>query len=173
MSRLASRLDETKAQYNRVRSQLKQALQSAGNPTSGSSDKLMQQFREQVEDLERQLDASKQENEQLRNQTLSNENESDAREELKQTEQKLVQLQVETSRERAEMSRQRAELERLKDELGEKVRTAKKAGNADIRVQAIRQHLREIHEEEKSERAVQKNNGLGGRISRLLGSVGR
>ena len=49
------------------------------------------------------------------------------------------------------MSRQRAELERLRGELEDKLNSAKEIGHADSRVQAIRQHLREIHEEEKLE----------------------
>ena len=44
--------------------------------------------------------------------------------------------------------------------------------DADSRVMAMRQHLRDIHEEEKLEQEERKQRSLGGRISRLLNRVG-
>lgn len=170
LSRLRSQLDETTARHKRTQVQLKKVLQSKNVASGEATNDLIPTFRAQVEELENRLEAATKEIDQLRRQALCDEKETESRDELHEMEQKLLQQEVETARERAEMSRQRAELEQLKGELGEKLSSAKDTGNGDARLRAMRQHLREIHEEEKTEREERRQRSLGGRISRLLGS---
>jgi pSer/pThr/pTyr-binding forkhead associated (FHA) protein len=173
MGRVLNRLKEAQSQQRHVEAQLKQVLQSKGNNLAEASKALLQKSRDQIQDLQQQLEQVKDQNEQLRQQALCSEGEVKAHEELKQMEQKLLEAQVESSRERAEMARQRAELESLKDELAQQLNSAKDIDNADTRVRAMRQHLRDIHEEEKNALEEKRQRSLGGRISRLLNRVGR
>lgn len=173
LGRVKDQLDETTARHKQTQIHLKKVLQSKSVASGEAAEDLILSFREQVEELEKRLEASTTEIDQLRRQAQSDEKETASRDAMHEMEQKLLQQQVETARERAEMSRQRAELEQLKSELEEKLRTAKNTGNGDTRLQAMRQHLREIHEEEKIEREEQRQRSLGGRISRLLGSSKR
>lgn len=173
MERVLNRLLEAKAQNQHLETQLKQVLQTKGNNLAEGSKELIQKSRNQIHDLQKRLEAANEENENLRRQSLCDESEVKAKEELQQMEQKLLEVQVETSRERAEMARKRAELENLKDELEQKLSSAKVADNADSRVKAMRQHLRDIHEEEKIEREEKRQRSLSGRISSLLSRVGR
>ncbi len=171
--RVKNRLEEVTARHKQTQVQLKKVLQSKTASGGGDSIDLIHKFREQVEELEHRLEASTTEIDQLRRQAVGGPDAGQAHEELKEMEQRLLQQQVDTARERAEMSRQRAELELLKGELEEKLRSTKNTGNGDARLSAMRQHLREIHEEEKIEREAKRQRSLGGRISRLLGATGR
>lgn len=173
LGRVKNRLVETVARHKQTQVQLKKVLQFQGGAPGNNSSDLISKFREQIEDLEKNLEASRQENDQFLRQGSGSDQEAEAQEAFRQMEQKLLQQQVETSRERAEMSRQRAELERLKGELESKLRTEKNTGNGDAQLREMRQHLREIHEEEKLEREEKRQRSLGGRISRLLGSSSR
>ncbi len=160
-------------QQRHVDAQLKQVLQSKGNNLAEASKAILQKSRDQIQDLQQQLEQANEENERLRQQALNSEGEVKAHAELQQMEQKLLAAQVESSRERAEMARQRAELESLKDELAQKLNSAKNVDNADTRVRAMRQHLRDIHEEEKNALEEKRQRSLGGRISSLLNRVSR
>ena len=173
MGRVLNRLKEAQAQHHQVETQLKKVLQSKGHKLSEASKDLIQKSRNQIQELQQRLEASKEENERLRQQMTSSEGEVKAREELQQMEQKLMQLEVETSRERADLARQRAELETLKDELNQKLNSTHDEDTADSRVRAMRQHLRDIHEEERTAEEEKRQRSLGGRISRLLHRVGR
>ena len=170
LNRLNSQLAETLARHKQTKIQLKKVLQSNSDGSSAASDDLIPALRAQVEELEKRLEAASNEVEQLRKQGVCEEKRAVSQDAFHELEQKLLQQQVESSRERAEMSRQRAELEQLKSELEEKLRTVKKTGNGDARLQAMRQHLREIHEAEKVQMEEKRQRSLGGRISRLLGS---
>ena len=85
--------------------------------------------------------------------------------ELKQT---IMQLEMAASRERAEVARERAELTRIKSELEQKCQTTKLDSDAEFRLKAMRDHLREIHSEEEIEREKQRQQSLSGRISSLF-----
>jgi hypothetical protein len=173
ISRVMDRLKEAQTQYRHVEVQLKQVLQSKGTKLADASKELIQKSREQIHDLQQRLESANHENERLRRQVQCNEGEVKAREELLQMEQKLMEVEVKSSRERAELARQRAELENLKDELEHKLNSSKVVDNADSRVEAMRQHLRDIHEEEKIALEEKRQRSLSGRISRLLNRVGR
>jgi len=88
----------------------------------------------------------------------------------------LAELQVELARERAEIARERAEVEGLKMEHENQMET-RETTEADNRIQAMRDHLREIHDKEKVEKANQlddpeQNSGsIASRISSLLQQV--
>lgn len=173
MNRILEQLKNSQVQRQQVELQLKQVIQSQGNNLSDASKEIIQKSRIQIQELQQKLEQANQENEQLQRTSPSAEGEANAKEELLQMEQKLMAVQVEASRERAEMARQRAELESLKDELEQKLSSVKVTGGADSRVQAMRQHLRDIHEEEKIALEEKRQNSLSGRISRLLTRVGR
>ena len=150
--------------YKQSRSQLKQALTSS----NGTSDELVENLRSHVEALQQRLDSANEENDQMRKRNLSEEQQTKA--ELQELEQQFIDLQVATSRERAAMARQREQLERLKDELEHKLNSKADGDDANSKIRAMRQHLSEIHEQEKGE---QKRLSLSGRISNLLGRTGR
>jgi len=171
-NRMLKQLKEARTQHKHARSQLQKALQLKGTGPSGSSNEILQKFSEQVADLQRQLEAANQENEKSRKQNLDTEKAAKAQDELQQMEQKMLQLEIETSRERAELARERVQLERVKDELEQKLNSNRELGDADSRIQAMREHLRDIHEQEKTERDERKQQSLSGRISRLLSRVG-
>jgi len=173
LSLVRSQLEESKSRHKQTQIQLKKIVQSRQIASGEDSKDLIPKFSEQVEDLETRLENATREINQLRQQVKSNQKEVQSSEALREMEQQLVQQQVDTARERADMSRQRAELESIKGELEEKLRTAKNLGGADDRVRAMRQHLREIHEEEKTKRDEKRQRSLGGRISRLLGATDR
>ena len=134
---------------------------------------MLKRLTEQNEELQKQLIAAQEENETLRAASVNVVRSASAQEELQQMEQKLMQVQVDASRENAEIFRQRAQLERLKDELQQKLNPPRELGEADTRIRVMRQHLKEIHEQEKIERDERKQRSLGGRIANLLNRVGR
>ena len=75
--------------------------------------------------------------------------------------------EVEMAQERAQMARKKAELVRLREELEASQKAIENASedNPDIKVRAFRQHLQQIHEEEKSQQ--QKRRGLASRIANI------
>ena len=170
MGRLESRLSDTREQLKVAHTQLKSALQSTTGSTNSHADELALELRQQIEQLQEQLESARIENERLCKASPVNTGD-DVHEELLRTKEELLQAKVDSSREQAELSRQRVELEQLKGELDEKLKNAKKLGNGDTRLKAMRQHLREIHEEEKIEREERRQKSLSGRISRLLQRV--
>lgn len=171
MARLVSQLKQARTLHRQADAQLKKALLCRTGESHDGSNDLVQKLREQVEELQQQLESANTEIDRLRTEASAVPTESQSSEQLREMEQKLLQSQVESSRERAEISRQRAELQRLRDELEEKLATTRKMGKADMRVEAMRQHLREIHQEEKLALETKKQSSLSGRITRLLSRV--
>ena len=64
----------------------------------------------------------------------------------------LAQMQLEIARERAEIARERAEVEELKAQQESKSEP-REVSEADSRIMAMRDHLREIHDKEAIEKA--------------------
>lgn len=171
LTRVTNQLKEARSRNKLADSQLEQALESNGNAFSDSSNHFIKKLRGQMNDLRHRLDVVEKENEELRNADRKQAAES-AGAKIQELEQKLLQQQVEFSRERADIARKRVQLERLKDELEKTNVSNHKMDDATSRVMAMRQHLRDIHEEEKLEREERKQRSLGGRIARLLNRVG-
>ncbi len=172
IERLNSLLDESKGRLRQAHGQLKQMLAAqeseSGAGVSDEARRLIQQCREQIEQLQDELASVQAENEKLKARPAASPEDAQAREQLGELKQQLAELQVSSSRERAEMARKHAELERLRDELQEKLNSAREIGQGDSRIQAMREHLREIHEQEKQQREEDRQSSLGGRIARLL-----
>jgi len=168
MSRVVSRLEDAKAQFQAAESQLAVVLQSNQDALGESSSELIRTLGDQVTELQERLNSVSQENETLRKQVDNNQTDTKTQEALHELEQKLMKAQVESSQERANLSRQRADLQRMQDELEQKLAGTKLAQNSDVRIQAMRQHLREIHQEEQNEKEERRRNSLSGRISSLL-----
>lgn len=173
IGRANKRLEEAQAHVDRVDAQFQTLLQAQQNIETGSTpseeaQSLINECRVQIEDLRTQVVSLTDENEKLRTRPMVSDDELAASEQLRDVQGKLAKLEVEVSCERAEMARKHAELERMRDELEEKLRSAQNIGKSDSRIQAMRQHLREIHEEEKLEREERKQRSLGGRIASLL-----
>ena len=175
LARLQALLSEVTFRHKQTQHQLRQVLQSKDSTgtANDASNELVLKLREQVEELEQRLEESSQENSTLQQRVSEADKQGGGEIEIRALEQKLLQQEVESSRERAEMARQRAELEALRGELEDKLRSAKNTGNGDARLQAMREHLREIHAEEKSVQEQKRQRSLSGRISRLLNSVNR
>jgi len=66
------------------------------------------------------------------------------------------------------MARRHAELEGIRDELESRLDQPRTADKSDARIRAMREHLKEIHEQEKLAKVDEKSTGLGGRIANLL-----
>ena len=163
LNRVKSQLLDSQSRYRVTQSQLKKLTCTEGKFVTENTAELLSELQEQIENLQLQLTKSNEENEKLQN--LPDDK-------MIEMEQQMLEMQVVTSRERAETARQRAELQRLKDGLEQKLANSG-TGEADMRIRAMREHLREIHDAEQIERQEQKQTGLGGRISRLLNRVGR
>lgn len=73
------------------------------------------------------------------------------------------QESVEMCQERADIARQRFELERMKQEMDEQ----KAVEGSDLRIRALRDHLKEVQATEEEERREAFETSLAGRISRL------
>lgn len=133
---------------------------------------LAQGLRNQIVTLQNQLNSAQEDAASLREQ-LGNSGPR-AEGDLQKAEQKLAEMQLESSRERAELSRQRVELNRLKSELEDRLSAPREANVADTRIRAMREHLKELHDEEveaKSNQRGTEGGGLANRIANLLQRV--
>ncbi len=165
LGRVLSQLRDSQSQFQQTESHLNKVLQCDGKLNDNGAE-ILQGLQDQVASLQTQLGGAVEENDGLREQSKN---------ELQAMEQRMLEMQVVTSREKAETARQRAELEQLKDDLEQKIAATSsvEAADADVRIRAMREHLREIHASEKIEMQEKKQLGLGGRISMLLNRVGR
>lgn len=152
--------------------QIKTLVAAGSKPSSDSAADANQtsQLQTQLEQQQRALESIQQENTELKSQLLELQ-QRDNTEGMAALEQKLACMELETSRERAEIARQRSEFESLRNEFDRKLQQKTDPGTDESRIAAMRQHLREIHEEEKSKELERKQNSLSGRISRLLNRV--
>ncbi|MEL7497476.1 MAG: FHA domain-containing protein [Planctomycetota bacterium] len=174
---LQVRLKRTQEQIQESETQFKKLLQSRASGDQGAqlsdeSRELIQACRGQIEDLRAKLEQATEQNTKLQAQVTACGDHGESSETVKQLQDKLVALQVEGSRERAEMARKHAELERIRDELEERLNNAKVIGKSDSRIKAMREHLREIHEQEQIQKEESRKNSLGGRIANLLSRLG-
>ena len=174
IERLTRQLEEARTHAKQAEKRfrkLAQAQQASPNHavTLDQASELIQECRQQIDLLRKELAQCRAENEQLRSQPSADPVLLNVRDENQQLKEKMAKLEVEGAREKAELARKHAEIERLRGDLEEKLASAKKFNKGDSRIQAMRQHLRDIHEEEKLEKEERWRQSLGGRIVRLLG----
>ena len=168
--KLKNQLSESEQRRQQAESQIQKLvdLRSGDSDKQAQSNQQIEHAKQKIVQLQRFVDAAKHENAiaQQRIQELEelNANAGDA----KELEQKLMQLELDTSRQRAEIARERAELESRLDQVNHETPNTSKLDDSDFRFAAMREHLREIHEEEKIQEAERQKNSLSGRISRLL-----
>ena len=122
----------------------------------------------QVEELRVGLRNAEEENRELLNRPVQSEDEAELRAKLSEALDELAGLRLAVSQERAETARRFAEFESMRIELDKSLPQTARDDSGDSRIRAMREHLREIHEQEQATKAKQKSDGLGGRISNLL-----
>ncbi len=165
MARFKRRFQDLQAQLQQSQMHLKQALSARSETASASDQELIRALRDQLESLQKQLDQAAVDNERLQKEDSQDGRHTTA--EYQALEQNFIELQVSTSRERAELAREKEKLTRMKEEFEKKLDSNADADDANSRIRAMREHLKEVHERECEER---KNRTLGSRISRLLGT---
>ena len=125
-----------------------------------------------VEQLRARLQQANERNQELLDRPVLAEEEVDLRAQLLEAKDELAKLRLEASQGRAETARSRAELERMRSEIEQNLSQKQRGGDdADDRIRAMREHLKEIHEQEKASEPEQKTVGLGGRIANLLSQL--
>ncbi len=160
------RADDLKAERDLAVRQLRSRnLSGPAEPDTGNPNET-NELRSQLAEMQNCLNRKDEEIEMLRKQPKEFDK-SDYESKLRSLEEKNRELEVETAREKAVISRQHAELLQVKNELEQELSKRKVLGEGDCRVQAMRQHLREIHQAEEETRKEQFDKSLAGRISKL------
>ena len=171
-ARILVRNKDLQEQLNRAETYIRKVTQTASGNSSvpQAQNEMIQELRDRQDELTMRLTAANEENERLRQEFQEkNANHGD---ELRKLEQKIVELELDACRERAEISRQRADLERAKSELEKKLQETGPLSDSDCRFAAMRQHLRDLHEQEKLTLEEKRRRSLSGRIANLLNRVG-
>ena len=148
-------LSELQMRLTQARAERREAETSAGQANADTRVEALQrvvtELRDENEAMQSKLDEA--------NKTISNlehkiENaaEDAAREES-----------VQLCQERADVARQRFELEKMKREMEER----RAVEGSDLRIRALRDHLKEVHDTEEEQRRRDFDNTLAGRVSRL------
>ena len=165
--RLNGRVHDLLAQQKHHEQVIEKALQQRTSGGGDQSDDLVQSLQQQVQDLQSKWQQSQEECEQLASQRSAAPDGDDSQT-VAELKQKIMQLEMNASRERAEVARERAGLAKLQSDLEQKDRSGKLDSDSDIRLKAMRDHLREIHSEEEGEREQKRQQSLGGRIANLF-----
>ena len=167
--RLNSRVRDLLAQQKHQEQVLEKALQQriSGGSGDDSSDELVQSLQAQIRDMQEKWQQSQEQCDQLATQRSLAPDGSDSQT-VAELKQKIMQLETDASRERAEVARERAELAKLQSELEQKCRTTAPNSDSEIRLKAMRDHLRELHSEEEVEREKRRQQSLSGRIASLF-----
>ena len=179
--RVGQREAESQAEIDSLARQVQAARQDAGvmqtqlasmesvNDGSENNDDALAVLNKQVEVLRASLQEAQEKNHELLKRPVLSDEDIDLRAKMLAAKDELAKFRLEASKERAEMARRHAELESIRDELELRVsKTSRSSGESDARLRAMREHLRDIHAEEKAAKAEQKSNSLGGRIATLL-----
>ena len=167
---LESQLKIARSDADVIHSQL-QSL-SVARDDSTKQDAAVTMLNKQVEGLRISLQQANEENRKLLERPVQSEDEIDVRARLLEKEDELAKVRLEASRERAEMARRLAKLENIRDDLEMRLQqTPRNVDKGDSRIQAMREHLKEIHAEEQAAKAEKKSNSLSGRIANLLARV--
>ena len=182
--RLGQRELESTAEVDRLTKQLKVArddtavLQtqlrsvSVSGSDSDNQAEAVIDLNNKVEKLRVSLQEANEKNQELLGRPVQLEDEVDLRSKLREAQDELAKLRLEASQERAETARRRAELEIVRAELARHLSpTSRSSDSGDSRIQAMREHLKDIHEQEQATKVELQTSGLGGRISNLLSKL--
>ena len=155
-------IERLKSERDHLEKQIQAVSRSTDKASASSSatEEMLSSLREQNEKLQAELSDSQSDAEALRRKTEHNDGVDS--EQFVEMQDKLRALEIELSQERASIARERVEITRLKDEMENRANAPN--DDSDCRMQAMRQHLRELHEQESNER---NRRSLGARISRL------
>ncbi len=160
--RISQRDAEWEASLSSLQSRLAQAQDerreaetsagaASGDPRVEALQRVVSTLREEKDQLLGELEAEREKVRHLERE-LEDERNSESRRES-----------VEMCQERAELARQRFELEKLKRELEEQ----RAVEGSDLRIKALRDHLKEVHTKEEREREERYQKSLAGRVARL------
>ena len=163
---LTQQLKAAKSDSAVVQAQLQSV--SAAQSDGDQQNEAVVALNHQIEELRTSLQAANEANRELRERPVQSDDQIDLQSKLTETQDELANLRLQTSQERAEMARRHAELESIRDELESRLEQSRSVDKSDTRIRAMREHLREIHEQEKLTKVEEKSNGLGGRIANLL-----
>ena len=179
--RVGQREAESQAEIDSLARQVQAAKEDAGvmqtqlasivsvNDGSEKNDDALAVLNKQVEVLRASLQEAQEKNRELLKRPVLSDEDIDLRAKMLAAKDELAKFRLEVSKERAEMARRQAELESIRDELELRVsKSSRSSDESDARLRAMREHLRDIHAEEKAAKAEQKSNSLGGRIATLL-----
>lgn len=166
--RLNGRVHDLLAQQKHHEQVLEKALQQRTANGSVQSDDLVLSLQAQVQDLQDKWQQSQEECDRLTSQQSSVPPTDGDSQSVTELNQKIMQLEMDASRGRAQVARERAELAKLQSDLEQKCRTNSPDSESEFRLQAMRDHLRELHSEEEVERENRRQRSLGGRIASLF-----
>jgi FHA domain len=159
---LQGRIDALHADRERFSERLKELGNRDGTAASA---KLIEDLREEVETLRRKLDLAEQACAALRKKIDDTEFQNSIEARDKYIEQKIREERLEMAQEHTRIARERAEVARMKAQLETKAPPEpQKLDEATCRVQAFREHLKDVHVKESRERDTKK---LSSRLARL------
>lgn len=168
---LKKHLVEARSLQQQTNERLQSFIEHKSSEGDAASSEIVDGLKEQINSLQQQLKSAHDEAEQARKQLEEKVATTPAEDVELLSGQKLAEIQLESSRERADLSRQRVELKKLRIELESRLEEPKEVNNADTRIQAMREHLKELHSKEQEEKQKRKDSGMTGRIANLLNRV--
>jgi len=151
---------------SRAEENLGAAIKSGGNEQAQQVEEHIAQLRSDNRELAQKLQNATETNAKLQRAIDAHQQHTDGQS-VDELYKKLRQQELDIAQERAEFARLRAEMARAQDETGQLGDKHENLQKTDLRLKALRDHLREIHDEEKEERANKSSNSLTSRISRL------
>jgi len=159
---LQTRIDALNADRQHFSDRLKELGNREGTAASA---KLIEDLRDEVETLRRKLELADQACATLRKKIDDAEFQNSIEARDKYIEQKIREERLEMAQEHAKIARERAEVARMKAQLQNKAAPEpQKMDEATCRVQAFREHLKDIHVRESKDRDT---NKLSSRLARL------
>jgi chromosome segregation ATPase len=156
---LRQRLNEVIAERDRAERALSQAdsEQHGGDP----SQETLISLRQQITQLQQTLSVHERDKATLEQKLAAAQADTTAAPNKEERDKRLREERLQLARERAELARVRAEIEH------ERHAAKRVPDEMEQRVQALRDHLREIHERQLDEQKERQKNSLSGRIARL------
>ena len=173
VQQLKKLLTEARASQQKSNECLKSVIDVKTQSGEAVPTELANDLKKQIESLQLQLQTAQEEATDLRGK-LEEQAASviPLQVQLNESEQQLAAMQLEAANERAEVSRQRVELQRLKTDLEGRLDSSDDGDNADSRIRAMREHLKELHvKDEENKQESKDNGGLANRITNLLQRV--
>ncbi len=164
---LVQRLDYLDREREQNQMQLSQALKASGNQIARQAEEKLAQTQKELDEISRAHETLKSEFQTNQSRLAEFEEAQEDGETSVELKNRLRAQELEMVQERAAMSRQKAELAKMRDELERTtVSSDRDPENSDLRVKALRDHLREIHDQEEEQKNTQ-SGGLAARLSRL------